>query len=136
MNAHRLRAPFGDGALLADPPLGAVGAHLAENLDRLSRWDHDFQGRHVRWLRPLARRRALEKARDYLGRSGLDVPTVPDASAPLVIAGHQPELFHPGVWVKNFATAAIAQARGGVGLNLIVDNDLAKFPAIRVPRLH
>ena len=62
--------------------------------------------------------------------------TLPDASAPLVIAGHQPELYHPGVWVKNFATAAIAQARGGVGLNLIVDNDLAKFPAIRVPRLH
>ncbi|MBV8228467.1 MAG: hypothetical protein JO329_00655 [Planctomycetaceae bacterium] len=136
MNAHRLRAPFGDGALLADPPLGAVGAHLAENLDRLSRWDHDFQGRRVRWLRPLARRQALEKARGYLGRSGLDVPILPDASAPLVIAGHQPELYHPGVWVKNFATAAIAQARGGAGLNLIVDNDLAKLPAIRVPRLH
>ncbi|MBV8315238.1 MAG: hypothetical protein JOZ53_09895, partial [Planctomycetaceae bacterium] len=136
MNAHRLRAPFGDGALLADPPLGAVGAHLAKNLDRLSRWDHDFQGRRVRWLRPLARRQALEKARGYLGRSGLDVPLLPDASAPLVIAGHQPELYHPGVWVKNFATAAIAQARGGAGLNLIVDNDLAKLPAIRVPRLH
>ncbi|MBV8608235.1 MAG: hypothetical protein JO034_12350, partial [Singulisphaera sp.] len=71
MNAHRLRAPFGDGALLADPPLGAVGAHLAKNLDRLLRWDHDFQGRRVRWLRPLARRQALEKARDYLGRSDL-----------------------------------------------------------------
>ncbi len=135
MDAHRLRAPSNDGALLADPPLSRAGARLIENLDRLTRWDHDFQGRRVGRLRPLARRQMLDKARDYLGRSGLDVPPLPDVAAPLVVTGHQPELFHPGVWVKNFVTAAIAQAQGGVGLNLIVDNDLAKPNAIRVPRV-
>ena len=54
---------------------------------------------------------------------------------PLVVTGHQPELFHPGVWVKNFATAALARAHGGLGLNLIVDNDLPKSASIRVPRV-
>ena len=52
---------------------------------------------------------------------------------PLVVTGHQPELFHPGVWVKNFAPAALARAHGGLGLNLIVDNDLPKSASIRVP---
>ena len=54
---------------------------------------------------------------------------------PLVVTGHQPELFHPGVWVKNFATAALARAHGGLGLNLIVDNDIPKSASIRVPRV-
>ena len=56
------------------------------------------------------------------------------STTPLVVTGHQPELFHPGVWVKNFATAAIARAHGGLGLNLIVDNDLPKSASIRVPQ--
>ena len=31
-----------------------------------------------------------------------------DPSAPLVVPGHQPALYHPGVWAKNFAAAGIA----------------------------
>jgi hypothetical protein len=49
------------------------------------------------------------------------------------VTGHQPELFHPGVWIKNFATARIAGAHGGIGLNLIVDNDIPKSTSIAVP---
>ena len=54
-------------------------------------------------------------------------------SSPLVVTGHQPELFHPGVWIKNFAAAAIAGEHRGAALNLIVDNDLPKSASIRVP---
>jgi hypothetical protein len=49
------------------------------------------------------------------------------------VTGHQPELFHPGVWVKNFAAASIAGSCGGLALNLIVDNDIPKDSSIRVP---
>ena len=52
-----------------------------------------------------------------------------------MVTGHQPELFHPGVWIKNFAAAGIAAAHDGVALNLIVDNDLPKSASIRVPRV-
>ena len=50
-----------------------------------------------------------------------------------VIGGHQPELFHPGVWVKNGVVAGLATQLGGVGLNLIVDNDLCAGASVRVP---
>ena len=83
----------------------------------------------------MARRQVLDR------RARLPRPTpastfrrCPTSRPPLVVTGHQPELFHPGVWVKNFAAAAIAQAQGGVGLNLIVDNDIPKSTSIRVPR--
>jgi hypothetical protein len=77
----------------------------------------------------------VEKSRAYMGHFGLDFPDVADPASPLVVTGHQPELFHPGVWVKNFAVAAIARTVGGAGLNLIVDNDIPKSSSLRVPSL-
>ncbi len=57
----------------------------------------------------------------------------PDPEAPLLIGGHQPELFHTGVWLKNFAVHQLSQRAGGTGLNLIVDNDLMPATSIAVP---
>jgi hypothetical protein len=51
------------------------------------------------------------------------------------MAGHQPELFHPGVWVKNFALNGLARAHGAAAVNLVVDNDTAKATALHVPAL-
>src|SRR5581483_2694845 len=51
----------------------------------------------------------------------------------LLLAGHQPELFHPGVWVKNFALNALARQHGGIALNLVVDTDLVKTTDLKVP---
>jgi hypothetical protein len=54
------------------------------------------------------------------------------------MAGHQAELFHPGVWVKNFAINGLARRHGCVPIHLVVDNDAVKsvglhFPQVRVP---
>ena len=34
------------------------------------------------------------------------------AGAPFILSGHQPEMFHPGVWYKNFVLGGLAQADG------------------------
>ena len=133
MAPRRLRAPAEDGGLLAEPPLAEGPATLAANRAALNAWDHDFQGRRADRLRAMVRAQAFARARDYAGTSGLDAPPPFDPAAPLIVTGHQPELFHPGVWVKNFAIAGLARAAGGSALNLIVDNDTPKSSAIRVP---
>ncbi len=135
MHPHRLRAPSSDGALLADPPLDLAGEALRSNADRLDRWEYDFQGRRAGRLRSMARAQVMALAKRHHETFGLDWPDVPSQPERLVVTGHQPELFHPGVWVKNFAVAGLATAGGesGVGLNLIVDNDIPKGPTIRVP---
>ncbi|MEZ6093610.1 MAG: hypothetical protein R3C03_05165 [Pirellulaceae bacterium] len=56
-------------------------------------------------------------------------------SAPLVMAGHQPTLFHPGVWFKNFYLSEVSQKAAGLAINLIVDNDLAPASAVLVPKI-
>jgi hypothetical protein len=133
MHPHRLRAPSSDGALLTDPSLENAGEALDANASRLNRWDYDFQGRRANRLRTMARAQVMALAKRYHEANGLDWPDAPAQPPRLVVTGHQPELFHPGVWVKNFAVAGLAKANQGVGLNLIVDNDIPKGPSIRVP---
>jgi YD repeat-containing protein len=140
MTARRLRAPATDGGLLAEPPLATAGHEAVANAARLSAWDYDVQGRRVSWLRAQIRREIVDLARGFLSRHGLDAgsngpESLGGADPPLIVTGHQPELFHPGVWVKNFAASAVAGSCGGLALNLIVDNDIPKSASIRVPRI-
>lgn len=133
MEPHRLRAPAVDGGVLATPPLSDIGSHLVENQSRFAAWDYDFQGRRAGWLRALARAGALTHAKAELERFGLALPPSADPKALWIATGHQPELFHPGVWIKNFAAGELAKVHQAVSLNLIVDNDLPKGASIRVP---
>jgi len=53
----------------------------------------------------------------------------------IVMSGHQPELFHAGVWFKNFLISQVACQAGAIAINFLVDNDLCRNAAIRVPSM-
>ena len=53
----------------------------------------------------------------------------------LILTGHQPHLFHPGVWWKNFALSALGRKLRANPIHLLIDNDTAAPASIRVPRL-
>jgi hypothetical protein len=130
--ASRLRAPREDSAVLAIPPLQEAGELLDGNHQRFRQSSLDLCGRSLAQLRQVAGQSAKEAAAEYLRRAGEPLPSSQSASA-LIMAGHQPELFHAGVWVKNFALNGIARAHSGTALNLIVDNDTVKTPALSMP---
>ena len=50
------------------------------------------------------------------------------------VTGHQPQLFHPGVWVKQWAVAELAHQQTGQGWNWIIDNDLCPARSLLVPQ--
>jgi hypothetical protein len=130
---RRLRAPRGHGQLHASPPLDEVAALVTRNRARASEQCYDFGGRCWRDLAQEARRELLAAARCYTAEYR-DVPAeAADPAGPVLLAGHQPELFHPGVWLKNFALANLAADQQGVGVNLVIDSDRIKSAAIRVP---
>ena len=54
-------------------------------------------------------------------------------SKQLVLGGHQPELFHSGVWFKNFLMHEIGQRTNSLGLQVTIDHDVAKSDTLRVP---
>ncbi len=87
-------------------------------------------------LRRLARTDLIQKAVAY-SRKYCDVPDpllAPADSIRILMVGHQPELFHPGIWFKNFVASRFASEVQAVAINMIVDHDLCIARSIRVPQ--
>jgi hypothetical protein len=74
----------------------------------------------------------LTSACAYLNEERKPLTQVPS----ILMAGHQPELVHPGVWVKNFALNGLARRHGCVPVHLVVDNDAVKSVGLHVPQVH
>ena len=133
---RRLAAPGENRGLLFDPSPAEVASLVERNvaLRRDVYAEFDLQGRTLGDLSAAAREQLIHAAVEYT-RSYRDVSQQNAASAdrPIFLAGHQPNLFHPGVWCKNFALGQLAQQAGATAINLIIDSDAVKRTSIRVP---
>ena len=127
----RYRAPSEDGQVLCVPPWREVGELLRSNRALRAAQSVDIHGRSLQNLSVAARQATLSTALAYT-RTYADVEPACEES-PLILTGHQPELVHPGVWLKDFAAAKIARQANGTALSLIIDSDLCRVPSIRVP---
>jgi hypothetical protein len=124
----RLRAPREDGQILAVPPLDKVGPLLDVNRCRLHAAHLSPTSPSFDELRVLSRQETLALASAY------DQSIPNDTTSDIwFVAGHQPELFHPGVWFKNFALHRLAQDHGAMSLNLVIDTDAAKPALLHAP---
>lgn len=126
---RRFRAPRADRAFLAEPSLGQAATLVAENRAARAEWNGDA----LPWnsLANAARAELVIAAR-AASAAYLD-PAEQPLDGPLFVAGHQPGMFHPGVWCKNFLIAALARQLGGAAINLVINTDTLRQPALRVP---
>ncbi len=157
--AHKYRAPAANGAVLAEPNFDAIPVLVEANRKLLDRADVIVGGLPLHELRALARREVLELASCWPSplageggsgsrSGGLRFHPSPVSRSlatlsrkergqkqdgPLLLAGHQPELSHPGVWVKNFAINGLAKKLCGIPLHLVVDNDTLKSTSLLFP---
>ncbi|MDX1965006.1 MAG: hypothetical protein SFX18_17805 [Pirellulales bacterium] len=107
--------PRADGAQLVDPEIAAWLHLAAANRAEFDYLDYDAQGRSLRELSAQARYEVLQAAlaatrqyRDYSSPLAA-FPSDRMAEITTYVAGHQPELFHPGVWLKNGCLSRAAQ---------------------------
>ncbi len=109
---------------------------LQRNLATLSDYGADWST-----LRNDAREQLVEDALKYTSAyRDVDwarqlIASRPANTLSIVMAGHQPTLFHPGVWFKNFSLSRIGQQSGSLAINLVIDNDVASAGSIRVPTI-
>lgn len=128
-------APRGQGTALIDPPLSESGQRIAANRVLAAGWDVEIGERSIADLRQAARGELVQSATRYTS-AYRDLPAIGEVgSRAIVMAGHQPELFHPGVWFKNFALSSIAADQDAIAVNLIVDNDLCGASSVLAPSL-
>lgn len=127
--AAELSLPTRHGEVLCVPefarwlPLAAATAGRLEAARAL--------GQPLRALREQVRSEILERARALLERWGFPPP--PPHPGPWVATGHQPSLYHPGIWIKAHALDA-SVGLGAVGLYVVVDSDECEGWGARVPR--
>ena len=130
--AARLVVPRHDRGVLIDPPVIELADLAHENARWLSSDLLSVRGNALKSWRAETRAAVLAESRAYT--ESLNGETIgPDSAAPLIVTGHQPELFHAGVWAKNFAAAGLAERTAGTALNLIIDNDTVSTTRIKIP---
>jgi len=128
--------PDQSGNVLIVPPLEEVGP-LLDDARR-----EDWSGPEILDV-PLAEFRRLARARafDLAARMSERLSSGPPSAGaafttrPLVVMGHQPLFFHPGVWFKYFLLNRIAVDHETVGLHVIVDTDAPGPLAADVPAM-
>ncbi|HLJ62238.1 MAG TPA: hypothetical protein VKZ50_21160 [bacterium] len=121
--------PERSGEVLIAPGLDRVPSLLAAS--HAVRWNGvEVLGVPLAEFRRRVRARALRLAADYTGGAA------PDPAQALVVMGHQPVLFHPGVWVKYFLLTRIARETSAAALHLIVDTDATGPIGADVPAQH
>jgi len=149
--------PREDRTLFALPSLADSLGAVKRNAVVVDAAAIDIQGRDLTHLREWTKREALQAAREYTAvldaeadhesHAAENTPPAPvrnpqqrtesnndqhDLPA-FITDGHQPSLFHPGVWAKNFAIADIAQRTQRQSLHLVVDNDTLSTSEVAVP---
>ena len=55
------------------------------------------------------------------------------SDGPVIVTGHQPAFIHPGVWAKHIVSSRMADAIGGVAVNLVVDSDAPAATTLAIP---
>ncbi len=128
---RRLRAPREHGAVLIEPSLPELPAMVAANVDRHRLANYDLHGRSLQTLSTAGRRELVDLAVRYT--SSYRPVAAPVETQRLFVAGHQPELFHPGVWYKNFVLSRVAREQHATAVNLVIDSDTIKHVSLRVP---
>lgn len=110
------KAPRVDGQVLIWPEPADLLRIVPENHDALEEVCVPVQGVALNELRRHTRT-LLEQPDDRL----------------LIATGHQTELYHPGVWVKNVLISEAAEKMDATGLHLSVDTDSPKHLQVRWP---
>ncbi len=96
-----LAAPANDGGVLIWPNGVALASLAEQNHAYLTTTEVAILDRPLREWRQTAR-----------------------GDRPVILAGHQPEFLHPGVWAKHPAVRRLADRIGGIARFLLVDSDV------------
>lgn len=130
--------PEHDKGVLIEPALCLSTDLVETNRKRIAGYNFTLCGMEYNIVRDKVRSEILDKARLYTsnllkGLNGsanvahcLDNKDLDLRSVTLFQTGHAPVLYSPGVWIKNHIVDRLARAHNGIGVNIVMDNDIPK----------
>lgn len=134
MTFRHFQKPTEVGGALCLPAWQDWPTHLRKNQESLQNAKVTLIHRPLREWKAIATHAAQVAANAY--QASFPWPLHPwNSSLPYLVGGHQPELFHLGVWYKNALLAQASHAGIANTLHLQVDHDLCRSLSIKVPSL-
>ncbi len=144
------KAPRADEAVLCEPPASEWARVASTNAqsfsstnttaDNRSQSSESLSTSEILWSGIPLRDIRLWTRRDAIRFSHCNTNSCSDLTSDCLndyklwyVSGHQPELFHPGVWFKNFVLYEAAREQNAVSLNVVIDHDVASPVSIAVP---
>ena len=130
----KLRAPEKHGEQFISPEISVASEQIDTNISTIRDNDLEIDGSAYSDLVSQARLEFFAKATQYTTtyRDTVQLTDL-DPDKPTVLSGHQPTLFHPGVWFKNFYLSYLGKNLDANVVNLVIDNDVAPARSIQVP---
>ncbi len=129
LTATQYRAPRGDLELFLQPKLEQTVERILANRQQFQQSELVIWGRSLGEWRRAARHDFLQAS------TGGSLPEGLCEHAPLILTGHQPELYHPGVLLKNMLAGHLADAVDGCAANVTIDSDVVKSRRMTLPSL-
>lgn len=126
-----IEIPLRSGEVVCYPSPGEFHAVAEVNARTLSAGSLRIGEASLGEVRRQTRRWVLNAATTYSQRLGFWTAT-PRDDALLLVTGHQPALFHPGIWIKQLLVNRMA-GEGVGGLSLAVDSDTIEEIGVDVP---
>jgi hypothetical protein len=120
--------PQGHGEWFCYPAVKDWPGKIKENQSRMAHWPLEILGEPFPEFRQKVRRRAIQLAQEYT-----QLDQVPGDPSQILLTGHQPLFYYPGVWFKNFLLAQLARQEGAVALNISVDSDAFAEVGAEIP---
>ena len=131
--AVEIDVPPQSGAVVCLPPARTFLSLARDNAALLDAADVHLAGVGLGEVRARARRSVHAAAASYAAALGLALPERWEADGLLIGTGHQPFLFHPGIWTKHLLVARLGLQIAA--LNMPVDCDAAEDVGADVPVL-
>lgn len=125
--------PHGHGEVLTQPPFEEWAALATATRERAAAWDFEVAGVPGATLRRAARRELVARAEAFSARLQVPVAALEGEPGLVVVTGHQPEFYHPGVWIKDFLLQRLADECEATAIDLIVDSDTYTTVGIAAP---
>ncbi|WP_296451614.1 hypothetical protein [Rubinisphaera sp.] len=121
------RVPRGDEQFLIEPALSVTPELISKNHKLLNNSEIAIWGKTLSQWRTQARTELVEQKSCHCSNHRSLVSKL------WILTGHQPELIHPGVLIKNMLVDHVAKLVGGLGMHITIDSDTVKSRRISIP---
>ncbi len=139
MPYDKVEIPEKNGELLCIPSPELIPRLIRANKNKIRTYNFYIDGIHINVFIKRIREKVLRLSQQYTSALAIKIPPPlikggrGGLADTIILTGHQPTFYHPGILIKNLLLNRIALSENSAAINLIVDTDNLKELDVNIP---